>query len=126
MMHYKLTLSYEDSMVAVGGSANMTKAAWSRNGEFIFYVEGPAGECLSRLRTVHRILRTRRIPRTLKTWMLATTMAIDDENTADITQALVNLHGGTIGRTRRHAGILVTTATKSTLVFASNLRQSSA
>ncbi|KAF1792412.1 hypothetical protein GQ600_9560 [Phytophthora cactorum] len=89
-------------MVAVGGSANMTKAAWSRNGEFIFYVEGPA------------------------TWMLATTMAIDDENTADITQALVNLHGGTIGRTRRHAGILVTTATKSTLVFASNLRQSSA
>ncbi|KAG6953110.1 hypothetical protein JG687_00012596, partial [Phytophthora cactorum] len=43
MMHYKLlTISYEDSLVAVGGSANMTKAAWSRNDEFVFYVEGPA------------------------------------------------------------------------------------
>ncbi|KAG2866754.1 hypothetical protein PC110_g4923 [Phytophthora cactorum] len=43
MMHYKLlTISYEDAMVALGGSANMTKAAWSKNDEFIFHVEGPA------------------------------------------------------------------------------------
>ncbi|KAF1792102.1 Phospholipase D-like domain [Phytophthora cactorum] len=36
MMHYKLlTISYEDAMVALGGSANMTKAAWSKNDEFI-------------------------------------------------------------------------------------------
>ncbi|KAG6974166.1 hypothetical protein JG687_00000482, partial [Phytophthora cactorum] len=31
-----------DAMVALGGSANMTKAAWSKNDEFIFHVEGPA------------------------------------------------------------------------------------
>ncbi|KAG3080572.1 hypothetical protein PC121_g6663 [Phytophthora cactorum] len=43
MMHYKLlTISYEDSMFALGGSANMTKAAWSRIDEFIFHVEVPA------------------------------------------------------------------------------------
>ncbi|KAF1790551.1 Phospholipase D-like domain [Phytophthora cactorum] len=43
MMHYKLlTISYEDLLVAVGGSANMTKAAWSNNDEFVIYVEGPA------------------------------------------------------------------------------------
>ncbi|KAG6972252.1 hypothetical protein JG687_00001546 [Phytophthora cactorum] len=44
MMHYKLlTISYEDSMFALGGSANMTKAAWSRIDEFIFHIEVPAG-----------------------------------------------------------------------------------
>ncbi|KAF1786624.1 hypothetical protein GQ600_10753 [Phytophthora cactorum] len=42
MMQYELlTISYEDLMLAIGGSANMTKAAWSRNDEFIFHVEGP-------------------------------------------------------------------------------------
>ncbi|ETI50402.1 hypothetical protein L915_03788 [Phytophthora nicotianae] len=41
MMHYKLLAIWnEDSAFAVGGSANLTKAAWTRNDEFIFHVEG--------------------------------------------------------------------------------------
>ncbi|ETO61374.1 hypothetical protein F444_20607 [Phytophthora nicotianae P1976] len=41
LMHYKLlTIWDEDSAFAVGGSANLTKAAWTRNDEFIFHVEG--------------------------------------------------------------------------------------
>ncbi|ETI45401.1 hypothetical protein F441_04738 [Phytophthora nicotianae CJ01A1] len=40
-MHYKLlTIWNEDSAFAVGGSANLTKAAWTRNDELIFHVEG--------------------------------------------------------------------------------------
>ncbi|KAF1775926.1 hypothetical protein GQ600_13483 [Phytophthora cactorum] len=90
--HPTRTISYEDSIVAVGGSANMTKAAWSRNDEFIFHVEGQANECLSRPRTVHRILNTQNTQDTQDLDAChdtADTMAIDDENTADITQALV-------------------------------------
>ncbi|ETO79126.1 hypothetical protein F444_06130 [Phytophthora nicotianae P1976] len=44
MMHYKLLAIWnEDSAFAVGGSANLTKAAWTRNDEFIFHVEGHGG-----------------------------------------------------------------------------------
>ncbi|KUF72906.1 hypothetical protein AM587_10000960 [Phytophthora nicotianae] len=44
LMHYKLlTIWDEDSAFAVGGSANLTKAAWTRNDEFIFHVEGHGG-----------------------------------------------------------------------------------
>ncbi|KAF1774480.1 hypothetical protein GQ600_10272 [Phytophthora cactorum] len=97
MMHYKLlTISYEDSLVAVGGSANMTKAAWSRNDEFVFYVEGPAGECYLTLTKGNRYSSEpteNGSQNTQDTQDLnacrdtADMMAIDDENTADNTQA---------------------------------------
>ncbi|KAF1783731.1 hypothetical protein GQ600_24186 [Phytophthora cactorum] len=72
-------------MVALGGSANMTKAARSRNDEFIFHVEGPAAYQA-------QALFNSLLEKTLKLGAChdtADTMAIDDENTADITQALV-------------------------------------
>ncbi|KAF1776963.1 hypothetical protein GQ600_20112 [Phytophthora cactorum] len=137
MMYYKLlTISYEDSLVAVGGSANMTKAAWSRNDEFVFYVEGPAGEC-SRFNSLEKCVRTtpsdlavtkgnrysreptengsQNTPDTQNNHDTqdsdgrdtADTMAIDDENTADNTQALVQpswWNDWAQPKTRRHFG----------------------
>ncbi|KAG4040998.1 hypothetical protein PC123_g23470 [Phytophthora cactorum] len=109
-------------MVALGGSANMTKAARSRNDEFIFHVEGPAAyqaqalfnslleKCVRTTPTDLTLTKGNRYAseptengsqntqdahNTQDTQYLgachdtADTMAIDDENTADITQALV-------------------------------------